>query len=74
MKTLDIILKTHSRQADRLMLCILWGLFAMALALSGLHDTLRWALLVGLPTALLPTAMIVFYGGTRLLRRPWRRP
>ena len=66
MNTLDAVLKTHFRQADRLMLCILWGLFAMALALSGLHDTLKWALLVGLPAALLPTAMIVLHGGTRL--------
>ena len=66
MNTIDAVLKNHFRQADRLMMCILWGLFAMALALSGLHDTLRWALIVGIPTALLPTALIVFHGGTRL--------
>ncbi len=60
------VLTKHFRQADRLMLVILWGLFIMALGLSGLHDTLRWALLIGLPAALIPTAMIVYNGGTRL--------
>ncbi|MES2757475.1 MAG: methyl-accepting chemotaxis protein [Pseudomonadota bacterium] len=60
------VMKKHFRQADRLMLGILWGLLAMALGLSVMHDTLRWALLIGLPAALLPTAMIVFHGGTRL--------
>lgn len=62
MKTIGAVLKHHFRQADRLMLCILWCLCAMALALSGLHDTLRWALLIGIPTALVPTALIVFHG------------
>ena len=66
MNTIDAVLKTHFRQADRLMMCILWCLFAMALGLSGLHDTMRWALLVGIPAALVPTALIVFHGGTRL--------
>ena len=56
----------HYRQADRLMLFIIWGLFVMSLGLSGMHDTLKWAFLVGLPAALVPTAMIVLAGGTRL--------
>lgn len=60
------VLKKHFRQADRLMLVILWGLFVMALGLSALHDTLRWALWIGLPAAALPSAMIVLHGGTRL--------
>ena len=47
---------------------ILWALFALALALSSLHDTLRWALLVGLPAALLPTLACVFRGGGRFAR------
>ena len=66
MNTIEAVIKNHFRQADRLMLCIVWSLFALALALSGLHDTLRWALLVGLPAALVPSAMIVYRGGTRL--------
>jgi methyl-accepting chemotaxis protein len=60
------VMKKHFRQADRLMLAILWGLFIMALGLSGLHDTLRWALWIGIPAAALPTALIVYHGGTRL--------
>jgi methyl-accepting chemotaxis protein len=60
------VMSKHFRQADRLMLVILWGLFVMALGLSALHDTLRWALWIGLPAALLPSAMIVYNGGTRL--------
>jgi methyl-accepting chemotaxis protein len=60
------VMSKHFRQADRLMLVILWGLFIMALGLSAMHDTLRWALWIGLPAALLPTAMIVYHGGTRV--------
>ncbi len=63
---IDTVIRKHFRQADRLMLVILWGLFAMALGLSALHDTLRWALWVGLPAAALPTALILYRGGTRL--------
>jgi len=47
---------------------ILWALFALGLALSGLYDTLRWALLVGLPAALVPTVLVAIKGGTRLSR------
>ncbi len=66
--SVDGVLKASHLRADQLMCGILWGLFALGLALSGLHDTLRWALLVGLPAALLPTAAIVLQGGTRLSR------
>lgn len=62
--TLDI----YYHQADRLMLKIVWFLFFMALGLSFLHDTLRWALAVGLPTALTSSALIVFRGASRLTR------
>ena len=63
--TLYTALQHHARAADRLMLWILWGLFGLGLALSSLHDTLQWALLIGLPTAGLPTALIVLRGGRR---------
>ncbi len=65
---LDTLLNKNYRQADRLMLVILWCLFVMSLGLSGMHDTLRWALLVGLPCALLPTALIVIAGGALVTR------
>ena len=58
--------RAHYKQADRLMLFILWGLFVMSLGLATMHDTMKWALIVGLPTALIPTVMIVTAGGTRL--------
>ncbi|RZJ84619.1 MAG: chemotaxis protein, partial [Massilia sp.] len=64
----DKLLKQTHLQADRLMCGILWALFAMGLALSGMHDTLRWALLVGLPAASLPTLAVMLRGGTRLSR------
>ncbi|NDP59369.1 MAG: chemotaxis protein [Oxalobacteraceae bacterium] len=50
------------------MLGVLWGLFLMSLALSGMHDTLTWALVIGLPTVLIPTALIVTAGGSFLTR------
>ena len=58
-------LDQHARSADRVMCMILWGLFVMALVLSSMHDTLRWALLVGLPGAAIPTALVVWRGGRR---------
>jgi methyl-accepting chemotaxis protein len=61
-------LRQRSLRADRLMLILLWALFGMALALSQMFDTLRWALLVGLPAAILPTLVVVAAGGTRLAR------
>ncbi len=55
-------------QADRLMLALLWGLFVMSLALAGMHDTLTWAFVIGLPAVLIPTALIVTAGGSFLTR------
>ncbi|MBC7861102.1 MAG: chemotaxis protein [Burkholderiaceae bacterium] len=46
-------------KAGRLMLPVLWALLVVSLALSGWHDTLSLALMVGLPLALIPTALIV---------------
>jgi methyl-accepting chemotaxis protein len=45
-------------QANRLMLIVLWGLFVMALALSVIHDTMKWALIFGIPFAAVPTLLI----------------
>ncbi len=63
-----LLLKQNYVQADRLMMCILWALFFMSLGLSTLHDTLKWALLIGLPAAALPTACVLYAGGTRATR------
>jgi methyl-accepting chemotaxis protein len=62
------ILDLNYRQADRLMSCILWGLFLVALGLSGLHDTLGWALAIGLPAAAIPTALLAAGRGARMAR------
>ncbi len=44
-------------QADKMMLCVLWGLQLLSLALVGLHHTWRLALLIGLPAAGIPSAL-----------------
>jgi methyl-accepting chemotaxis protein len=62
------LLEVNHRSADRLMLVILWALFAMALGLSSLHDTLHWAWLIGLPAVLAPMALMRFYPGQRPAR------
>jgi methyl-accepting chemotaxis protein len=49
------MVKTH-----RFFLATLWGLLIFSLALGPWHDTLAAAFLIGLPTALIPTALIFF--------------
>ena len=51
------------------MLVILCLLFCMSVGLSLLHDTLRWAFLIGLPAVLVPACLIIFAGGTAWTRR-----
>ena len=64
----NTVLHSSYIKADKLMLGVLWGLFGMSLALSGMHDTLKWSLLIGLPTALVPTALIFMSPGTLMTR------
>jgi methyl-accepting chemotaxis protein len=54
--------------ADKLFLPVLWLLFVFSLGLSQWHDTLVLALLVGLPVALVPTALILLAPGSILTR------
>ncbi|MDY7573158.1 methyl-accepting chemotaxis protein [Actimicrobium sp. CCI2.3] len=68
MSDISTFLNKNYVQADRLMLCVLWGLFVMSLGLSGMHDTLIWALLIGLPAVLIPTALILAAGGSLMTR------
>jgi methyl-accepting chemotaxis protein len=63
--TIDTALQQYARSADRLMLGIVWALFAVSLALSTLHGTWRWALLIGLPIAGVTTAMLLLHSGRR---------
>ena len=37
------------RHADRLLIIVLWAMLGFSLALTGMHDTMTWSLLVGLP-------------------------
>jgi methyl-accepting chemotaxis protein len=64
----DAALRHAWRQADRLMAMILWAMFVLALGLSGMHDTLGWALVVGMPAALIPTVLVFVAGGARVTR------
>jgi methyl-accepting chemotaxis protein len=62
------VLRGHARRADRLMVGILWAMLFVALALSSMHDTLGWALAVGIPAAAIPTVLALAHGGTRATR------
>jgi len=53
---------------DKLMMTACWALFAFALALAGLYDTWTPALLIGLPAALVPTALAITMPGRRVTR------
>ncbi len=68
MKHNTALLHSSYVKADKMMLIVLWGLFVLSLALSGMHNTLLWSLVIGLPTALVPTALIYLSPGSLLTR------
>ena len=68
MKHTNTLLHSSYVKADKLMLFVLWGLFVFSLALSGLHNTLVWSLVIGLPTALVPTVLIYLSPGSLMTR------
>ena len=68
MDSTSLRMQDHYKQADRLMLWVLVALSAMSFAISGLHDTLRWAVVVGLPAVAVPAGFILLSPGTRLTR------
>ncbi len=68
MSSIEHYLHQNYRQANRLMLVVLWLLFSMSLLLSSQNSTLTWALVIGLPAALLPTALIVYAASHRFTR------
>lgn len=68
MNDVSLRMQLNYRRADRLMLGVLWTLCAMSFALQGMHQTLIWAVLVGLPAALIPTAFAVLAPGSRVTR------
>lgn len=66
-KTLDAD-DQFARRTDTLMMMVLWLLLLFSFALSSLHDTLRWSVLIGIPTALIPTVLGTLMPGTLLTR------
>jgi methyl-accepting chemotaxis protein len=54
--------------ANKLFLVVLWALFATSLGLTALDDTMALALLIGLPLALLPSALILTAPGKLVTR------
>ena len=53
--------QNHISTVNRFFVPVIWLLFVFSLALAPWHDTWGAALLVGLPTALIPTILIVTY-------------
>lgn len=56
------------RRADRLIVGILWAMFALSLALADINNTYRWALTIGLGVALLASSVSYFNCGTVISR------
>lgn len=52
------VLQEQLVKMHKLFLLLLWGLFLFSLGLSQWHDTLGVAFMVGLPAAIIPTALI----------------
>jgi len=54
--------------ADRLMLGILSALLLISFCISGMHDTLIWSCIVGLPALVVPAVFYVLRPGARITR------
>lgn len=59
MNEISFYFDRYYRKADRVMLGVLWLLLLLAFGLAPLHDTLKWALLIGLPVVLAVTALVI---------------
>ncbi|MCV6587440.1 MAG: methyl-accepting chemotaxis protein [Marinobacterium sp.] len=58
----------HYRQADRLMIKVIWFLLFVTLVFASWYGTWAEALIIGLPTALVPTLLGMQMAGSRLTR------
>ncbi len=56
------------RHADRVMMAVTWSLLVLALALASWHGTWWPALLIGIPAALVPTALVFMAPGAAITR------
>jgi methyl-accepting chemotaxis protein len=52
------------RHADRLLIIVLWAMLGFSLALTGMHDTMTWSLLVGLPIVAIASGVTFLASGT----------
>lgn len=68
MSTIAALLANQNRQADKIMLPILWLLFAMALGLASWYDTWKMAVFIGGALALAPSLLMLWLPGSRLTR------
>ena len=61
-------LRTHYENADRLMVKVLWLLLVIAAGMAFWHDTWLEVFLIALPTALVPTVVVLRMSGSLLSR------
>src|SRR5271165_253214 len=68
MRSMNTVLSRLHHKGDRIMLAVVWALFALSLALAPLYGTWRLALTVGVGLALASTVSVVFASGGRTTR------
>jgi len=56
------------RKADKIMAGVLWVLYGVSVAISGMYGTSTEAFVIGLPTAFVPTVLMVTAPGRRITR------
>jgi methyl-accepting chemotaxis protein len=56
------------RQGDRIMVGVIWLLLVMSLSLAGWYDTWPEALMIGLPSAIVPSVLLALAPGTLVSR------
>ncbi|MDX5152277.1 MAG: hypothetical protein R3188_07355, partial [Acidiferrobacterales bacterium] len=61
-------LMTIYRKSDKIMAGVLWVLYGISVAISGMYGTSTEAFVIGLPTAFVPTALMVTAPGRRITR------
>jgi len=67
-RTDEFTLATLNVHADRVMLAVVWALMVLALGLAPWHGTWWPALLIGLPAAIVPTALVSLVPGSAITR------
>jgi len=63
-----VSMKRLYRQGDKLMLGVIWMLFAVSLGMASWYDTWQEAFLIGLPAALVPSVLMTVMPATLMTR------